>query len=50
MWSFAHLAPPSEEATGCAELRRDVASGRIAEVLPAGDDPLGDYVFVVAER
>ena len=50
MWSFSNLAPPSEEAAGCAELRRDVASGRIAEVLPVGDDPLGDYLFVVAER
>jgi ubiquinone/menaquinone biosynthesis C-methylase UbiE len=50
MWSFANLAPPTEEATGCAELRRDVASGRIADVLATGDDPAGDYLFVVAER
>jgi ubiquinone/menaquinone biosynthesis C-methylase UbiE len=50
MWSFATLAPPSEEATGCAELRRDLASGRIASVLPTVDDPLGDYLFVVADR
>jgi len=50
MWSFATLAPPSEEAAGCAELRRDLESGRIASVVPTGDDPLGDYVFVVAER
>jgi ubiquinone/menaquinone biosynthesis C-methylase UbiE len=50
MWSFATLAPPSEEATGCAELRRDLASGRIATVVPTEDDPGGDYLFVVAER
>lgn len=50
MWSFATLAPPSEEATGCGELRRDLASGRIASVMATGDDAGGDYLFVVAER
>ena len=50
MWSFATLAPPSEEATGCAELRRDLTSGKIGSVMPTSDDPDGDYLFVVAER
>jgi ubiquinone/menaquinone biosynthesis C-methylase UbiE len=50
MWSFANLAPPAEEATGCAELRRDVASGKVGDVVAQCDDRLGDYLFVVAER
>jgi ubiquinone/menaquinone biosynthesis C-methylase UbiE len=50
MWSFANLAPPSEEAAGCAELRRDVESGKVGDVVAQCDDRLGDYLFVVAER
>ncbi len=50
MWSFANLAPPSEETAGCAELRRDVESGKVGDVVAQCDDRLGDYLFVVAER
>lgn len=61
MWSFSTLASLDEEASGCAALRRDVASGRVRAVMndaaypekrepPAADIPVGDYVFVIADR
>jgi hypothetical protein len=61
MWSFSTMASLDEEASGCASLRRDVASGRVRAVMhdathaeprepAAADIPVGDYVFVVADR
>lgn len=50
MWSFATLAPPNEEASGCNSLRRDLASGRISTFIRDADSADGDYTFIVAER
>ncbi len=61
MWSFSTMASLDEEASGCAALRRDVASGRVRTVMhdasfpetrepAAADIPVGDYVFVIADR
>jgi ubiquinone/menaquinone biosynthesis C-methylase UbiE len=62
MWSFSTLAPPEEETAGCAELRRDLASGRVRIVMrdalreessdPSGHNAsvAGDYTFVIATR
>ena len=61
MWSFSTMASLDEEASGCAALRRDVASGRVRAVMhdaghletrepAAADIPVGDYVFVTADR
>jgi ubiquinone/menaquinone biosynthesis C-methylase UbiE len=57
MWSFATLATPEEEATGCAALRRDLYSGRVQAVMQdsaSGESSpgglAGDYTFVVADR
>jgi ubiquinone/menaquinone biosynthesis C-methylase UbiE len=62
MWSFSTLAALAEEAAGCAELRRDLASSRVRMVMgdamrqesadapDAAAVPAGDYLFVVADR
>jgi ubiquinone/menaquinone biosynthesis C-methylase UbiE len=46
--SFANLTDPGEVDEGLARLRRDLASGRFAEVAAAHPTPDGDYLFVRA--
>ena len=58
MCSFSTLAQLDEEAAGCAELRRDLASGRVRTIMDASvsEEPRepatvpGDYIFIVADR
>lgn len=47
--TFAVLADPAEVNAGCQHLKRDIDSGRIAEVIASYANDGGDYLFVVAE-
>ncbi len=48
--SFAALADPAELEAGLARLARDIASGRLAEIIAAADHAEGDYLFIRAAR
>ena len=48
--TFSVLADPSEISAGCAQLRADIASGRIAAVMDGYRHGNGDYLFVVARK
>ena len=48
--TFASLAEPSEVVEGCARLRADIASGRIADVMRGYRSREGDYLFVIASK
>ena len=48
--SFADIAGEDEVQHGLAQLRADIADGRIDQVRAAWDDRLGDYLFLWAER
>jgi hypothetical protein len=44
------VATPEETAAGCARLKADIESGRIAEVMEKHRHNLGDYLFVFANK
>jgi ubiquinone/menaquinone biosynthesis C-methylase UbiE len=48
--TFASLADPGEVASGLAQLRADIASGRIEEIMRGYRHRDGDYMFVVASK
>jgi ubiquinone/menaquinone biosynthesis C-methylase UbiE len=48
--TFSQQADSAEIEAGCARLRADIESGRIAEVQRAYAHTRGDYAFVVAGR
>lgn len=47
---FAALANPSEVSAGCRELRADIDSGRIADIIASDNRLGGDYCFIIAEK
>jgi len=44
------ICTPEETDAGCAKLKADIKSGRIAEVTEKYHHNLGDYLFVIATR
>jgi ubiquinone/menaquinone biosynthesis C-methylase UbiE len=48
--TFASLADPLEVASGLEQLRSDIATGRIEEVIRKYVHTGGDYLFVVARK
>lgn len=48
--SFTVFATPEEVAWGLKALEKDIASGRINEVMQQYENDLGDYLFLIAEK
>lgn len=48
--SFSSLANRTEVDHGLSELKKDMASGKIIEIIQSYNNDLGDYVFVVGKN
>lgn len=48
--SFATAKNPDEVKNGLAQLREDVATGKIDEVMKKYESEVGDYLFVAAQK
>ncbi|UOE95242.1 hypothetical protein [Alkalihalobacillus sp. LMS39] len=48
--TFANLASKEEVEDGCKQLKRDLETNEIDNVLKRYKSDLGDYVFVIAEK
>jgi SAM-dependent methyltransferase len=48
--SFAALANQQEVVAGVAQLKEDIANGKIREIMASYENELGDYLFLVAEK
>jgi hypothetical protein len=48
--TFAALADAAEVEAGCRKLSRDIAMGRIADVVASYQHAQGDYLFVLGEK
>lgn len=48
--SFSSLANKEEVMQGLSQLRKDIDSGGILQVMKSYENDLGDYVFVVGEK
>lgn len=48
--TFANLASPEEIASGCQQLKRDIDSGKIHDVIQEYTSTLGDYMFVIGQK
>ena len=48
--TFASLAGKEEISRGCRELRDDIHSGKIGEIINSYKNDLGDYLFIDAEK
>ena len=48
--SFTVYAEPGEVEQGLVELEKDIASGKINDVMQSYENEIGDYLFFVAEK
>jgi len=48
--SFSSLANSAEVKSGLLELKNDIDSGRIVNIMESYGNTLGDYMFIVAEK
>ena len=48
--SFSSLANQTEVEQGLAELRNDIDSGKITEVIKSFENDLGDYLYVIGKK
>lgn len=48
--TLAALADAAEVEAGCRKLSRDIAMGRIADVVASYQHAQGDYLFVLGEK
>jgi SAM-dependent methyltransferase len=48
--SFSALAHAHEVNTGLGQLKQDIRSGRVQEIISAHQQAAGDYLFIVAQK
>ncbi len=48
--SFSAFSTPEEVEAGLVELKKDIDSGRIKDIMKQYENNLGDYLFIVAEK
>ncbi len=48
--SFSAFCEPEELRTGLAALERDIATGKINDIMKEYENDRGDYLFIVAEK
>lgn len=48
--SFSALANQVEVAQGLSQLREDISSGKINEIVKSYDNQLGDYLFIITRK
>ena len=48
--SFSMIAHQSEIEKGLQQMREDIDTGKITEIMMAHENDLGDYLFIVGEK
>lgn len=48
--SFSALANQKEVVEGLSELRKDIDSGKIAEIIKKYENNIGDYLFIIGKK
>ena len=48
--SFSSLANQTEVEKGLSELRRDIDSGKINEIIKSYENDFGDYIFIIGKK
>ena len=48
--SFSSLANRTEVEHGLAELRKDIESGKINQIIKSYENDLGDYIFIIGKK
>ncbi len=48
--SFSSLSNRTEVENGLSELRKDIDSGKIEEIIKSYDNDLGDYLYVIGKK
>ena len=48
--SFSSLSNRTEVENGLSELRKDIDSGKIKEIIKSYENDLGDYLYVIGKK